>query len=238
MILPKTIRLWHQVCATLFIACFVSGCINVIREDHPQYTYLVSSSKVAEIPVQSLSALVGQTNPSYLGLLKYNIGAYRLVYKTKNWDGSTIQASGLLLIPDSPTPVPMISQQHGTIFDEAEAPSNFGPASEAYQYSTVFSSSGYIIACPDYIGFGASKNLIHTYEHRASLAQTSLDMLRAARELLQVNAPSKWDSRLYLAGYSEGGYATMSLYKKIQEEFPAEFNLKAVSAGAGAFDKT
>lgn len=238
MIFQKTIRLWHQLAATLLIALFVSGCINVIREDHPQYTYLVSSSKVIDLPIQSLSAIVGQTNPAYLSLLKYSVGAYRIVYKTKNWDGSSIQASGLLLIPDSPTAVPMISQQHGTIFDDADAPSNFGPNSEARQFSTIFSSNGYIIACPDYIGFGASKNLIHTYEHKNSLAQASLDMLRAARELLQVNIPGKWDSRLYLAGYSEGGYATMSLYKKMQEEVPTEFNLKAVSAGAGAYDKT
>lgn len=238
MISLKNVRLWHQLCATLLITFFVSGCINIIRDDHPQYTYLVSSSKVADIPVQSLSAIVSQTNPTYAALLKYSVGAYKLVYKTKNWDGTTVQASGLVLIPDSPTAVPMISQQHGTIFDDADAPSNFGPNSEAYQYSTIFSSNGYIIACPDYIGFGVSKNLIHTYEHKNSLAQTSLDMLRAARELLQVNAPNKWDSRLYLAGYSEGGYATMSLYKKMQEEVPTEFNLKAVSAGAGAYDKT
>ena len=115
-------------------------------------------------------------------LLNYSISAYKLVYKTTNWDGTIINASGLVLIPVTTNKVPMISQQHGTIFSEAEAPSNFGPASEAFQYSTIFSSNGYIIACPDYIGFGESKNLIHTYEHRASLAQTCLDMLRATRE--------------------------------------------------------
>lgn len=51
--------------------------------------------------------------------------------KTKNWDGSTIQASGLLLVPNTTGAVPMISQQPGPIFTDAEAPSNFGPASEA-----------------------------------------------------------------------------------------------------------
>jgi len=132
----------------------------------------------------------------------------------------------------------MIGQQHGTIFNDAEAPSNFGPASEAYQFGTIFSSNGFIIACPDYIGFGESKSLIHTYEHRASLAQASLDMLRATREYVKSNSAVNWDSRLYLGGYSEGGYATMSLYKKMQDEVPTEFNLRAVSSGAGAYDKT
>ncbi len=236
MRLLKTFRLWHQVCTTLFVALWLTSCLD---HTNPQPTpYLVSSTKVADIPLQQLQAIVRQNNPAYLPLLKYGLSAYKLVYKTRNWDGTIVNASGLLLVPASPGAVPMISQQHGTIFSDAEAPSNFGPASEAFQFSTIFSSSGYIIACPDYIGFGESKNLIHTYEHRASLAQTTLDMLRAAREYIPTNPAAKWDTRLYLAGYSEGGYATMSLYKKMQEEAPTEFNLRAVSSGAGAHDKT
>lgn len=237
MHLLKTFRLWHQVWVTSFIAFFLSGCLNIIR-DHPQYSYLVNANQVTTIPIEYLRQTV--TDPTYASLLKYSVGAFKVIYKTTNYDGTPIQASGLVLIPDLPanTKVPMISQQHGTIFSDAEAPSNFGPTSEAAQYGTIFSSNGYIIACPDYIGFGASNKLIHTYEHNASLAQASLDMLRATREFLQVNAPGKWDSRLYLAGYSEGGYATMALYKKMQEEGFYGFNLRAVSTGAGAYDKT
>ena len=239
MSFPKSLRFWHQVCATLLLPLFLFSCSNILVEDHPPVeTYLVSSTKIADVPLQSLSALVGQANPTYLPLLKYGISAYRMVYKTKNWDGTTINASGLLLVPATTNAVPMISQQHGTIFSDAEAPSYFGPASEAFQFSSIFSSNGFIIACPDYIGFGESKNQLHPYEYRATQAQTCLDMLRAAREYIGANAAIKWDSRLYLAGYSEGGYATMALYKKMQDEVPTEFNLKAVSAGAGAYDKT
>ena len=63
-------------------------------------------------------------------------------------------------------------------------------------------------------------------------------MLRAAREYINVHTAIHWDKRLYMAGYSEGGGATMALYKKMQDEIPAEFNLRAVSCGAGAYDKT
>ena len=200
--------------------------------------YLVSSSSVATLTKAQLTAQATAINPAFAVLLRQGISVVKLVYNTKNWDGSAIQASGLLLIPATTDAVPMISQQHGTIFNEADAPSNFGPGSEAYQVATIFSSIGYIIACPDYIGFGASKNLPHTYEHRASLAQASLDMLRAAREYISSHKEVRWDSRLYLTGYSEGGFATMSLYRKMQEEVPTEFNVRAVSCGAGAYDKT
>ncbi|WP_345247971.1 alpha/beta hydrolase family protein [Nibrella saemangeumensis] len=170
-------------------------------------------------------------------LIRHGIKAYRIVYNTTNTDGKTIQASGALLVPDSAGTYSMISMQHGTIHSDYEAPSNYKPGSEAYTFGSVFSSIGYIIAAPDYIGYGASRNLPHPYEHRESLATASFDMLRAAREFME-NNKTGWDKRLFIAGYSEGGFATMSLQKKLEEEYPGEFNLVASSAGAGAYHKT
>ena len=223
----------------LFITFYTVSCTPKSTDPQPATDqYLVSSSPVGTFTKEQLTSQLAAINPTYALLIRQGISAVKLVYTTKNWDGTTIQASGLLLVPATTDAVPMISQQHGTIFTEAEAPSNFGPGSEAYQYATIFASTGYIMVCPDYIGYGASKNLPHTYEHRASLAQASLDMLRAAREYIRNHNEIHWDARLYMAGYSEGGYATMALYKKMQDEVPTEFNLRAVSCGAGAYDKT
>ena len=243
MYFSRLLQSGRRIGATFFIALYVVSCGPKATDPQPDADqYLVSSSDVATLTKDQLATqLAGQAgavSPLYSALLRQGISVVKLVYNTKNWDGSAIQASGLLLVPNTTTAVPMISQQHGTIFDDADAPSNFGPGSEAYQFATIFASIGYIIACPDYIGFGASKDLPHTYEHRASLAQASLDMLRASKEYIRSHKEINWDSRLYLTGYSEGGYATMSLYKKLQDEVPTEFNLRAVSCGAGAYDKT
>ncbi|AUD02759.1 alpha/beta hydrolase family protein [Spirosoma pollinicola] len=239
MKLLTVLKTWRSVSVALFVVVYITGCSSATTDPQPTADqYLVSSTDVATLTKEQLVTQASAVSPLYALLLRQGVSAVKLVYKTTNWDGSSIQASGLLIIPATTEAVPMISEQHGTIFDDVDAPSNFGPGSEAYQYATIFSSIGYIIACPDYIGFGASKNLPHTYEHRASQAQASLDMLRAAREYIKAHSAIKWDSRLYLAGYSEGGFATMALYKKMQEEVPTEFNLRAVSCGAGAYDKT
>lgn len=239
MIRLNFLKSWRVPGIAFFIAFHVVGCTSTPTDPQPTADpYLVSSRNVTTLMKDQLVAQASAISPGLAGLLRQDISVVKLVYKTKNWDGSAIQASGLLLVPNTTDAVPMISQQHGTIFTDAEAPSNFGPSSEAYQVSTIFASTGYIIACPDYIGYGESKNLPHPYEHRASLAQASLDMLRAAREYIKSQSAIKWDSRLYLTGYSEGGFATMSLYKKMQEELPTEFNLRGVSCGAGAYDKT
>ena len=199
---------------------------------------LVSSSLLTEITAAQLRSRYTGTSAVLQFFIRYGVKVYRLDYNTTNTDGTKIKASGAVLIPsDVPTALPMLSLQHGTIQNDSDAPSYFGSGSEVYTFGSVLASQGYVIAAPDYIGYGASRDVPHPYEHRSSLATASLDMLRATREFLS-EGNVNWDKRLYIAGYSEGGYATMALQKKIEEETNGEFNLVASSCGAGAYDKS
>ncbi|MFT4031781.1 MAG: lipase family protein [Siphonobacter sp.] len=196
--------------------------------------YLVEATSVGTF---TKDQVVSQLSSIYGALVQYGVKTYRITYNTTNTDGTTIQASGALIIPAIESAVPMVSYQHGTISSDSQAPSYFGTTTDS-QFITMMASLGYVIVAPDYIGYGASNAYPHPYEHRSSLAQASLDLLRAAKEYFKKNNTSSWDGRLYLTGYSEGGYATMSLYKKMQDETSSEFNLRAVSVGSGAYNKT
>lgn len=200
--------------------------------------YLKESIAVTSLSKAQIIQKTGNLSGLIAGYVKHDVKVYKITYKTKNIDGTDITASGALIIPVVTGPVSMISVQHGTITDPGEAPSLFKDGSEGSSFGSLFGSMGYIIAYPDYIGYGASDNLPHPYEHRASLASASLDMLRAAKEFLRGQTEVEWDEKLYVAGYSEGGFATMSLQRKIEEEASSEFNLRASSCGAGAYDKT
>ncbi len=230
------------------IFILLNSCSNSSTTDPiPSNKYLVSSSLIGQYDKTSLQTRAngftgGVGSPAVTlfvnALLKYDIKAYKIVYKTKNTDGTEIEASGALLIPIvNGETIPMISQQHGTIRTDAQAPSNYQSSSEAYTIASIFASNGFIITCPDYIGYGVSKNIVHPYEHRESLAQASLDMIRASSEFL-ANEKINWNKKLMITGYSQGGFATMSLQKKIEEQFPTEFNLVASSCGAGAYIKS
>lgn len=174
---------------------------------------------------------------SFLRLMtNYGIRVYKLTYHTTNTDGRALVASGALLVPQTTTSLPLLSMQHGTISGDDQAPSNYKSSSEAYNFGSVFASVGYIVAAPDYIGYGSSNNVPHPYEHNASLASASLDMLRATKEFL-ADERVNWNQKLYMAGYSEGGYATLALQKKLETDAPNEFTLTASSVGAGAYDK-
>lgn len=200
--------------------------------------YLKESRPITSLSKAQVLEKAGNLATFVSAYVKNDIKVYKITYKTKNTDGAEINASGALILPVVTGPASMISVQHGTITDPGQAPSLFTDGSEGSSFGSLFGSMGYIIAYPDYIGYGASDNLPHPYEHRASLASASLDMLRAAKEFLKEQTDVKWDEKLYVAGYSEGGFATMSLQRKIEEEASLEFNLRASSCGAGAYDKT
>lgn len=217
----------------IFTLLFLSGCDK--DETGPVANqYLKESTFIKDISKEDLVKI----NPSLSLLIKNSVKVYKITYKTKNTDDTEITASGAIILPVTDQHSSMISVQHGTITTESEAPSNFGAGTEAAEFGALFASMGYIIVYPDYIGYGASKDLPHPYEHRKSLASAGLDMLRAAKEMLKGQTSVKWDEKLFIAGYSEGGYASMSLQKKIEEEASSEFNLRASSCGAGAYDKT
>lgn len=233
---PFSRTFWFVSFVGLFL---VASCKNSDVDKEPvENIYLVDTSSIATITKEQLVSQITAYNPLFVSFIKNGVRVVRLTYKTKNSDGAEITASGAMIIPTTTAEASLISVQHGTITDENDAPSNFQVGTEANTAGSLFAGLGYIIVYPDYIGYGASKAYPHPYEHRATLASSSLDMLRAAKEYLTERTDVKWNKKLYIAGYSEGGFATLSLQKKIEEEASTEFNLRASSCGAGAYDKT
>jgi pimeloyl-ACP methyl ester carboxylesterase len=223
-----------------------TGCKTSTDVTQPAAPVLVGSTDVATVSRSQISgqlAAFGLALGPFAGIVSQivqrDVRTYRITYKTKNTDGTDITASGALIVPVATAQdtqgFPILSQQHGTIFDDSQAPSYFGAGSESATLGTLFASNKYIIAMPDYIGFGESKSVPHPYIHRQTQASASLDMLRAAREFIQKNNIN-WNGKVFLSGYSQGGHATMSLLKMVEEQFPGEFTLTAATCGAGPYN--
>ncbi len=206
----------------------------------PNSTYLVSYTLVNEISkdklVESLTPLMGSQAALFV---RSGVKQYKIIYKTTNTDGTSIQASGALVVPSSTSKnsLSLISYQHGTITDDALAPSNFSSSGEG-TIASLIATLGYIVIAPDYVGYGVSKQIPHPYEHRMGLAKPCYDFLKAFQELIKQESGIQWNQKTYLTGYSEGGYATLSLQKLIEEDAAKSINLSAVTCGAGAYNKT
>ncbi|MDX2195422.1 MAG: lipase family protein [Cytophagales bacterium] len=193
-----------------------------------------------------LSAFAGTnsgTNNSFASLLLTNgIKVYRITYKTiEPTNLSPVTASGLVCIPDIAGSFALVSHQHGTIreTDETNAPSYFNNSTQGGEgnVAALLAASGFVVSSPDYLGYGATKELAHPYEHAPSLARASIDMLSAAKELCILKGVTL-GGKLFLVGYSEGGFATMAMQKMIEEKYFTQFTITASYIGAGAFDKT
>lgn len=167
---------------------------------------------------------------------RFDVNLVRLFYHTVSYDGSPVVASGVLLIPDFNAEFPVLSFQHGTIYDPSEAPSLMN--SPYTDLGAFFAAAGFITILPDYLGYGASSHIAHPYQHRETLATATRDMIRASYEYFKVKnlrGPSK---NLFLTGYSQGGYATMATLKMMQEKHAAEFSVTAATVGGGPYNKT
>lgn len=144
----------------------------------------------------------------------YDVRTYRITYLTLDADGREQQASGLLAVPAKPPGAssPVLSLQHGTIFRDAEAPSNAPLASEL---PIQLASAGWFVVAADYVGYGVSKGVPHPYLLSAPTASAVLDLLVAARNWRLRNGVAG-NGQLFLAGYSEGGFATMAAHRALQ----------------------
>lgn len=183
-----------------------------------------------------LNSALGATGQQISLFVTSGIKQYKISYTTTAPSGEKITASGALVVPtETKTPLALVSYQHGTIFNDTDAPSYFNDQSEA-TIGTFLASTGFIIAMPDYIGYGDSKNVDHPYEHAPGLSQGTVDFLLAVKQFIK-NEKINWNNNLMLAGYSEGGFATMATQKLIEEKYSSEFKLKASSLGAGAYNK-
>ena len=197
---------------------------------------LVSDSRLVTHSSEDINALFAS-----LGLFTdtpavYDVAAYRIVYKTVDTKGNLIDASGLLTIPLKARGAksPLLSYHHGTKFLDADVPSNsYGLIAEP----VIAASFGYIVSAPDYIGYGASRGLMHPHGITEPQAIASIDMLRASRQYL-VEHDIATNQQLFLGGHSEGGTTTIATLKMMQEKYADEFSVTASTAGGGAYDRS
>lgn len=160
---------------------------------------------------EALAALGAQAPPLQA---TYDVVAWRITYLTLDAEGREVAASGLMAVPVKPpaAPSPVLSYQHGTIFKDAEAPSN---AARPEAPPILLAAAGYLVVAADYVGYGVSQGTPHPYLLSAPGAAAVVDLLVAARNWRLRNGIAG-NGQLFLAGYSEGGYTTMAAHRALE----------------------
>lgn len=229
--------LFFLLSVSLSIGCKKKSVTEAGPLPEPQEDHFVSATETGSYSSTQLKllALAGGYEEA-MSLIKYDVSFTRITYKT-TYKGNGITASGLLVIPKNmPVAPSIISAQHGTTFLAAAAPSNV-PKLEAFTGYELLSAAGFIIVIPDFIGYGVSKDVVHPYYDMQHSSLAVVDMLKAVTAYLK-KENTAFSERLFMIGYSEGGYVTMAAQKSIEASPVAGLSLRAVAAGAGGYDMT
>lgn len=102
---------------------------------------------------------------------------------------------------------------HGTQVDNSSVPSQL--SAETKLVISIFTSNGYVVALPDYIGQGIDYADVHPYVLYPTVsAQTAVDLLSAALPSItsQYGLTNSDKLNLFSAGYSEGGAYSLWFY--------------------------
>lgn len=198
-------------------------------------TNLVNVLNYYQFSSRILKLIAEKNSDLPLDFTFHNVTAHKIIYNTTDQNLENTIASGVLLLPDKKGDLPLLSFQHGTLLDPELTPSKSKFGNNELTLAAVLASSGIITVVPDYLGYGNSPLAEHPYEHKTTLANASYDLLKASIHYIKENEIPTNDS-LFIAGYSEGGFATIALQQRLEKE--NEFNLIQSYAGAGAYNKT
>ncbi len=163
--------------------------------------------------------------------LKYDVDAYKIVYRTLDPKGNVVIASGAIFIPKGKDNLPLISLQHGTQTNRNVVAS----VNPLYSIEGLTAAAlGYYTLVPDYLGLGES-TLLHPYHYAKSSADCVIDLIRSGREFAR-SSNIKLNGQVFLAGYSEGGYVTLAAHKEIEKNYSGEIKIAACAPMAEAYD--
>jgi hypothetical protein len=149
-------------------------------------------------------------------------------YTTLGAQGERTQASGALMLPAGGTPGcsgdrPLVLYAHATNPAKSYNLAAFGDsnnpaANESLLLAAMFAARGYIVVAPNYAGHDSSTLPYHPFLHAQQQSGEMRDALTAARTAMSTFASGvRAGSKLFLAGYSQGGHVALATQRALQQ---------------------
>ncbi|WP_319503713.1 lipase family protein [uncultured Draconibacterium sp.] len=235
----KLFLLFFSIVAAAFVSCDKMDDVETPVNGNE---YLIEAELQFAIPKTVIDLTIAAASAEYeelsaiSDLIHSGVDVYKITYKT-TFDNNPVVASGVVAIPNVDGEYPVLSYQNGTNTEHNKAPS-VDSENQLFKMLKMMGSTGFIISLPDYLGFGESDDMFHPYLHRESTVQTVTDMLEAVREFIDDKEGISLNDDLYLAGYSQGGWATMQVQQAIEADAGFAYNLKASACSAGPYNLT
>ena len=218
--IKKKLILWLAAMMAVSSATMITSCTV---EDNP------SSEPVVEPEPQVPAARITET----IRKEEAKATVYNFEYPSVDPYGNPVTLSGSIVVGDEveadKQAAGMVLYNHFTVFQKDECPSR-GDLGIVLKVV----GSKLIAVAPDYYGFGVTGDKNQAYCMSRTNAQSSVDALLAARQLLKEKG-YKWGDFLFNLGYSEGGQTAMGVVRLVAEKYP-DIKITHTVAGAGPYD--
>ncbi len=164
-------------------------------------------------------------------------------YWTIGGNAEAASASGALMVPTGGAGCsgarPIVLYAHGTdtVKNRNLADITDPTNSEGALIAAMFAAHGYIVVAPNYTGYDTSSLPYHPYVNGAAQSADMIDALVAARKALgHVLASGTTDGgKLFITGYSQGGYVAMATHKAMQAMQAANMTVTASAPMSGPY---
>ena len=181
---------------------------------------LVSSpALLASLTPQAFQAAAPASLFQVAGTPKCTVSFNYYQYGTVGGAGEKTTASGGLMVPSGTDAAcngerPVLLYAHGTTPDKKKNMAS-PQDGEAALVAAMFAAQGYIVVAPNYAGYESSPLPYHPYLNLQQQAQDMVDALSAARKGF-ASVGAKAGSKLFVSGYSQGGFVSMATQRALQ----------------------
>lgn len=183
----------------------------------------------ADLPVDGPLGEVVRQEP--LNVNVEGATAKRVLYRTQKSDGTNTFSSGMIFIPNTPTPTegrPVVAWAHGTLgMGKQCAPTRTPNPVDSLSWVSSMLEQGWVVTATDYAGLGTPGT--QEYLVGNSEAYDVLNSVRAAQNLPEANA----NNQFAIWGHSQGGHAAL-FTGSLAATYAPELQLVATAAIAPA----
>jgi predicted esterase len=187
----------------------------------PRITSMTAADFTAILTAKSASLL------QLAGAPVCGVDVQYIKYGTVGGAGEATDASGALMVPTGSNAKctgarPIVVYSHGTNITKSYNLANFAddtnPAfSEAVLLAAMYAAQGYIVVAPNYAGYDSSSLSYHPYLNADQQSKEMIDILAAAKKALPtLISPTTASAKLFLTGYSQGGFVAMAAHRAMQ----------------------
>ena len=187
--------------------------------------FRIASLDAATFDAQLKASATGQQLLLLAGTPACGVDFYHVEYYTVGGAGEAASASAALMVPTGAAPGcsgprPIILYAHGTQTNKAANLADITDPgnTEGALIAAVFAAQGYIVVAPNYAGYDISSLRYHPFLNGDQQSKDMMDALKASRTGLPhtTSAATSDSGKLFVTGYSEGGYVAMATDKALQ----------------------